>query len=70
MILTLLQRICNSLDENNIPYMVSGSIALNIYTIPRMTRDIDIVLELAENKVDKFLTELTTRILVLSRISA
>ncbi len=56
MILTLLQRICNSLDENNIPYMVSGSIALNIYTIPRMTRDIDIVLELSEDRIDEFLT--------------
>ena len=56
MILNLLQRICNSLDDNNIPYMVSGSIALNIYTIPRMTRDIDIVLELTEDRIDEFLT--------------
>ncbi len=54
MILDLLQRVCKSLDENNVPYMISGSIALNIYTIPRMTRDIDIVIELAENKVDEF----------------
>jgi len=30
MILDLLQKVCNSLDENNIPYMISGSIALNI----------------------------------------
>ncbi|OQX98067.1 MAG: hypothetical protein B6I24_06520 [Bacteroidetes bacterium 4572_128] len=36
--------------------MVSGSIALNIYTIPRMTRDIDIVLELKENGINEFLT--------------
>ena len=56
MILNLLQRICNSLDDSNIPYMVSGSIALNIYTIPRMTRDIDIVLELTEDRIDEFLT--------------
>lgn len=54
MILDLLQRVCKSLDENNIPYMISGSIALNIYTIPRMTRDIDIVVELTENRVDEF----------------
>lgn len=54
MILDLLQRVCRSLDENNIPYMISGSIALNIYTIPRMTRDIDIVIELTENRVDEF----------------
>jgi hypothetical protein len=36
--------------------MISGSIALNIYSIPRMTRDIDMVIELEEDKVDEFLT--------------
>ena len=35
--------------------MVSGSIALNIYGIPRMTRDIDIVIELSENRIDEFI---------------
>ena len=54
MILALLQRVCRSLDETNIPYMISGSIALNIYSIPRMTRDIDIVVELTENRIDEF----------------
>jgi len=34
--------------------MISGSIALNIYTIPRMTRDIDIVVELDEKMVNDF----------------
>jgi len=52
MIFDLLHRVCTSLDDNNIPYMISGSIALNVYTIPRMTRDIDIVVELTENKVE------------------
>ncbi len=56
MILDLLKHICKSIDEANIRYMISGSIALNIYTIPRMTRDIDIVIELEENKVDFFLS--------------
>jgi len=54
MILDLLQKVCNQLDEHDIKYMVSGSIALNIYTIPRMTRDIDIVIELSENKINEF----------------
>ena len=54
MILGLLQKVCKSLDAHNIPYMISGSIALNIYSIPRMTRDIDIVIELTEKKVDEF----------------
>jgi hypothetical protein len=54
-IIDLLQRVCSSLNDIQIPYMVSGSIALNIYSIPRMTRDIDIVIELSEDKIDKFL---------------
>ncbi len=54
MILDLLQRVCRLLDESNIPYMISGSIAMNIYTIPRMTRDIDIVVELSLERVDEF----------------
>ncbi|MEI6049737.1 MAG: nucleotidyl transferase AbiEii/AbiGii toxin family protein [Bacteroidota bacterium] len=54
MIFDLLQKVCQSLNEHEIKYMVSGSIALNIYAIPRMTRDIDIVLELSENKIDEF----------------
>lgn len=31
-----------------IPYMITGSIAANFYTNPRMTRDIDIVIEVEE----------------------
>ena len=54
MVIELLQRVCKSLDSSEIPYMISGSIASNIYTIPRMTRDIDIVIELSENRVDEF----------------
>ncbi len=54
MLLDLLKNICNQHDEHEIKYMVSGSIASNIYTIPRLTRDIDIVIELSENKVDEF----------------
>jgi len=55
MIFNLLQKVCRSLNDHDIPYMVTGSIALNIYTIPRMTRDIDIVIELSENKIDEFI---------------
>jgi hypothetical protein len=30
------------LDRARIAYMVTGSMATNFYTVPRMTRDIDI----------------------------
>ena len=52
--LEVLKIVTRRLNEAEIPYMISGSIAGNYYTIPRMTRDIDIVIELKENAVDKF----------------
>lgn len=55
MILELLNRVCRSLEDNRFPYMVSGSIALNLYSIPRMTRDIDIVIELPMARIDEFI---------------
>lgn len=35
--------------------MISGNIAMNIYTIPRMTRDIDIFIELDKSGIDDFI---------------
>ncbi|MEA3226837.1 MAG: hypothetical protein U9Q07_12880, partial [Planctomycetota bacterium] len=52
--LEVLKTVANSLEEVGINYMVSGSIAANYYTIPRMTRDIDIVIELEQEGIDKF----------------
>lgn len=56
MILGLLKRISNELESKQIPYMLSGSIALNNYCVPRMTVDIDIVIELYEEKLYDFLS--------------
>ena len=55
MLFTLLQSICLALEARHIPYMLSGSIALNIYAVSRMTRDIDIVIRLDENHLEIFL---------------
>jgi hypothetical protein len=35
--------------------MLSGSIALGLYTIPRMTRDIDFIIHLSQENVDLFI---------------
>jgi hypothetical protein len=56
MIAELLKRVCDELEEKNIDYMLSGSLAMNIYTVPRMTRDIDIVIDLKISDIDKFVT--------------
>ena len=52
--LEVLKIVTGRLNEAKIPYMVSGSIAANYYTIPRMTRDIDVVIELKQDDIDKF----------------
>jgi len=44
MISKVLKKVCSKLEQNDIDYMLSGSLAMSIYTIPRMTRDIDIVI--------------------------
>ncbi len=54
MVVQLLEKITQSLEKADILYMVSGSIALNAYAVPRMTRDIDIVVELQKNDIDRF----------------
>ena len=54
--LEVLKVVTGRLNKANIPYMVSGSIAANYYTVPRMTRDIDIVIELKRDGIDKFIS--------------
>ncbi len=56
MIVDLLKRVTQSLETKEIPYMLSGSLALNAYTIPRMSLDIDIVIELHVEHFDDFLS--------------
>ena len=51
--LDVLKSVTARLGEAGIPYMVTGSMAANFYTVPRMTRDIDLVLELSERDVDR-----------------
>ncbi|MCJ7666137.1 MAG: nucleotidyltransferase [Actinobacteria bacterium] len=48
--LKIFKDVIEKLNNNNIPFMISGSVAMNYYTIPRMTRDIDIVIEIEDIK--------------------
>jgi hypothetical protein len=52
--LAVLKEVAQRLNRAGIPYMVTGSIAANYYTVPRMTRDIDIVIELSETDLGRF----------------
>ena len=51
--LAVLKEVGGRLDRAGIAYMITGSIAANFYTVPRMTRDIDIVVELAASDTDR-----------------
>ena len=52
--LEVLKTVTQRLDEARIPYVISGSIAANYYTVPRMTRDLDVVVEMQESDVKNF----------------
>jgi hypothetical protein len=54
--LDVLRDIAKRLAAAGIPYMVTGSMAANFYAVPRMTRDIDIVVELSVRDVDRLIT--------------
>lgn len=49
--LNVLKLVVERLEQTDIHYMISGSIAMNYYAQPRMTRDIDIVVELVLDDV-------------------
>ncbi len=51
--LDILKLVCQRLEQADVPYMLTGSFAANFYAIPRMTRDIDIVIEVFNFDVDK-----------------
>lgn len=53
--LQVLKQVCQDLEKAKIPYMITGSTAANFYAVPRMTRDIDIVIEIRKGDVDRFL---------------
>lgn len=53
----LLADITTALDEMGVPYMITGNIALNFYTLPRSTRDIDLVIEALPEKAEDFIQQ-------------
>jgi hypothetical protein len=49
--LNFLKAIILFFDNNNIEYMLSGSVALSVYTLPRATRDFDFVVHLKSKDI-------------------
>jgi Nucleotidyl transferase of unknown function (DUF2204) len=51
--LQVLQTVAERLDSAGIAYMVTGSMAVNYYAVPRMTRDIDLVVAVSSSDTDR-----------------
>lgn len=54
--LAFFNKITRVLDELNIEYMLSGSIAMSLYVIPRATRDFDLIVNIQETDIDAFVS--------------
>jgi hypothetical protein len=52
--LEFLKTIIQFLNKNNIEYMLSGSVALGAYTLPRATRDFDFIINIKEKDTGLF----------------
>ena len=51
--LEVLEAVTGRLEAAGIPYMLTGSFAANYYAVPRMTRDIDLVVALAAGDANR-----------------
>jgi hypothetical protein len=51
--LEVLKIVTKRLEEAGIGYMITGSVAANFYSQPRMTRDVDIVIQVKVEQIDK-----------------
>jgi hypothetical protein len=49
----IVRDVSRKLDQGGIGYMVTGSMAMNYYAQPRMTRDIDVVVAIGPNDVEQ-----------------
>lgn len=50
--LDVLRDVSQRLESSGIEFMLTGSMAMNFYAQPRMTRDLDLVVKLAANQTD------------------
>jgi hypothetical protein len=50
----IVRDVSERLDRAGIPFMLTGSMAMSAYSEPRMTRDIDVVIEIGIEDVQRF----------------
>ncbi len=65
--LELLSVIVSALEQAEVPYMVTGSVASLLYGEPRATNDIDIVIDPSDAQLERLLTLISDSFLVSQR---
>ncbi len=55
-----LKKLIHFFDGHNIPYMLSGSVAMAAYTVPRFTRDMDFVIHLQKKDIPGLMKNFST----------
>jgi hypothetical protein len=50
----LLRQVIGALEEMGVPYMIGGSVALAVWAVPRTTHDLDIVVDVPEDRIEEF----------------
>lgn len=53
------EEVFRSLNKEEVRYLVVGGIAVNLYGVPRMTADLDIMLALESTNLSKFVSVIT-----------
>lgn len=51
--------VLSKLDKFDIPYMITGSFASNVHSVPRATYDADVIIEVAPKSLEKLLQSLS-----------
>jgi hypothetical protein len=52
----VIRDVTRRLTNVGIPHMLTGSLAMNYYTVPRMTRDVDFVVEVTATDIEKIIS--------------
>ncbi len=50
----LLRQVIGALEGMGVPYMIGGSVALAVWAVPRTTHDLDIVVDVPEDRIEEF----------------
>jgi len=50
----LIRELVSVLESMHVPYLIGGSVALAAWATPRITHDVDVVVDLPEGQIDEF----------------